>query len=108
MKLHSLIVLAALASGLSTAFAEEQAFDSSKIVSTKSRAEVIADLEIYRASGLDDLEKRDGVEFWSDRYAQAQQRYQTLRQSPSFASRVVEIARMRGEAPQNVAGGPSR
>ncbi|MGA0610832.1 DUF4148 domain-containing protein [Caldimonas sp. KR1-144] len=104
MKLHPLIVLAALASSLAPAFAEEQIFDSSQWRSTKSRAEVIADLEIYRASGLAELESRDSVDFPGDRYAQARQRYLALRHSPSFDSRVVEIARMRGEAPQNLAG----
>lgn len=108
MKLHSLIVLAALASSLAPAFADQQVFYSSQWRSTKSRAEVIADLEVYRASGLAELDTHNGVEFWSHRYAQAQQRYQSLRQSPSFGSRVVEIARMRGEAPQNVAGDTRR
>jgi len=108
MKLHPLIALAALASSLAPAYADEQVFDSSQWRSAKPRAEVIADLEVYRASGLADLDGRNSVEFWSERYAQAQQRYQALRQSPSFGSRVVEIARMRGEAPQNVAGDPRR
>lgn len=63
-----------------------------------SRAEVIADLEIYRQSGLAELEGRDSPEVYGQAYQEAQARYQALRNSPQFAMRVARIAQQRGEA----------
>ena len=69
-------------------------------VSTKSRAEVLADLEIWRESGLAALELTgDGKYNNTDpRYPAAQAKYEELRSSPRFAARVEQIARGRGKA----------
>jgi hypothetical protein len=108
MNVKSLLVAAVAAVSLSPVFAEEQIFDSSKFQSTKSRAEVIAELEIYRASGLQELERRDNVDFASPAYAKAKQTYAALRSNkPNFERRVMEIAQQRGEVTNTAAAGSS-
>lgn len=62
-----------------------------------SRAEVIADLEVYRQSGLAELEGRDEPAFYGADYRAAQARYRALRESPAFSMRVAQLARQRGE-----------
>ena len=68
-------------------------------VSTKSRAEVLADLEIWRESGLAALEMiGDGKYGYSDeRYQAAEAKYEQLRSSPKFAARVQQLAARRGK-----------
>lgn len=63
-----------------------------------TRAQVLADLEIYRQSGLQALDSRDAPDVYGADYMKAQARYQALRQSPAFAMAVARIARERGEA----------
>jgi hypothetical protein len=103
MNLKSLIVALAAAGSASIALADGPSFDFSKHRSTKTRAEVIADLEVYRASGLADLDGREGTEFASVAYAKASQRYAELRKSAAFEQRVAQIARERGEDPMTTA-----
>ncbi|MGA0610843.1 hypothetical protein [Caldimonas sp. KR1-144] len=97
MNIKSLVFAAVAAASLSPAFAEEQIFDSSKIVSTKSRSEVLADLEIYRVSGLAELERHDNVAFASPAYLHAKRLYAGLRSSNNFDRLVTTIAKQRGE-----------
>ena len=70
-----------------------------RAASTKSRAEVLADLEIWRESGLASLETvGEGRNSYSDeRYQAAEAKYQELRASPKFAARVRQLARQGGE-----------
>jgi hypothetical protein len=63
-----------------------------------SRAEVIADLEIYRRSGLDEFDRRESQDLFGSAYIHARARYMALRASPEFQSLVARIARERGEA----------
>lgn len=58
---------------------------------TLSRAEVLADLEVYRASGLAALEGGETVAFHAPEYQRAQARYAELRSSPSFTALVRSI-----------------
>lgn len=67
------------------------------VQATVSRAEVLADLEIYRQSGLAALDSRDSPDFYSTDYQKAQARYKALRSSPAFAMAVARIAQERGE-----------
>lgn len=97
MNIKSLVIAAVAAASLSPVFAEEQNFDSSKFVSTKSRAEVLADLEAYRASGLAELERHDNVDFGSPAYLHAKRLYAGLRNSDNFPRLVTTIAKQRGE-----------
>jgi hypothetical protein len=76
-----------------------------------SRAEVIADLQIWRASGLADLQRDPSYLGFFDRgYLAAVDRYQRQRSSPEFAALVRSIAERRGEAlaPEFIATGGSR
>ena len=66
-------------------------------VMTRGRAEVLADLEIWRRSGMAELANRDQPETYSEQYRQAFARYSAMRASPEFAQRVQEIAHERGE-----------
>lgn len=63
-----------------------------------SRAEVIADLEIYRRSGLAELDSSESPDLFGSAYLHAQARYMALRASPEFRTLVARIARERGEA----------
>ena len=67
-------------------------------VSTKSRAEVLADLQIWRESGLEALE---GIgegqnNYFDPRYRAAQAKYEELRASPRYAELVEKFSRQRG------------
>ena len=64
----------------------------------RSRAEVIADLEIYRRSGLAQLDSSESPDAFGKAYVEAQARYQALRAAPAFKQLVARIARERGEA----------
>ncbi|MDY0746343.1 hypothetical protein SNE35_17660 [Paucibacter sp. R3-3] len=73
-----------------------------------SRAEVIADLEIYRQSGLAELDGRDEPPVYGADYQAAQARYQALHASPAFAMRVARIAQQRGEAVATASSGAAQ
>jgi len=57
-------------------------------VSTLTRAEVLADLQIYRESGLALAELPENIGIDNDRKAKAQARYAQLRNSPYYATLV--------------------
>ena len=65
-----------------------------------TRAEVLADLQVWRESGMAALEQKSseaGPELYGADYRKAQARYFALRNSPMFASRVHQIALERGD-----------
>jgi len=63
-----------------------------------TRAEVLADLQLWREAGMTDLTSGEGgYNVFSSRYREARARYQTLRASPRYAELVLHIARQRGE-----------
>lgn len=53
-----------------------------------SRAEVLADLEIYRLSGLGVYDRPESPDFGSPAYLIAKKRYEDLRKSPKYAELV--------------------
>ena len=66
-----------------------------------TRAEVLADLTIWRKSGLADAQSGESAsDPVSPNYIAAMARYQALRTSPQFAQLVQRIARERGEKAQ--------
>jgi hypothetical protein len=65
--------------------------------STLSRAEVLADLQIWQESGLADLQRIDMPDVYSAQYQRASARYAALRKSTHFAELVQSIAAKRGE-----------
>ena len=71
----------------------------------RTRAEVIADLEVYRKSGLADLDSRDSPDVFGAGYQAAQARYQAMRVSPEFATLVSKIAKARGETVATASAG---
>ncbi len=75
-----------------------------------TRAEVLADLQIWRASGLAALQYRGeaGPDLNSEAAEQARQRYAQLRSSPKFAELVRSIAADRGEVMAALANGSDK
>lgn len=57
-----------------------------------SRAEVLADLQIYRESGLAAVEQSESYGYDIQRAEQARAKYAQLRRSPYFASLVQQYA----------------
>lgn len=91
------IVAATLAAGTAVAQSENNK-DHDMPPHQVTRAEVIADLEIYIQSGLRDIEMRDPPNLSDRNHQTARARYEELRRSPAFAARVQQIAQQRGEA----------
>jgi hypothetical protein len=65
---------------------------------------VLADLEVWKASGLADLQRNDSPDYFSIQYQRASALYAALRKSPHFATLAQRIAQKRGEV---VAGNTS-
>ena len=78
--------------------AVSQATGVPNVVSSKSRAEVLADLQIWRESGMAALQDvGDGQHGYIDpRYSAALAKYQELRASPRFAELVEKFSRKHG------------
>lgn len=73
--------------------------DSRRFQSTVSRAEVLADLQLWRESGLASLNRGEtGYDALSPAYREAHARYTALRASPRYAELVQSYARQRGES----------
>lgn len=88
--------LAALGTALAAADGASPA-DAPVPASTLTRAEVLADLEVWQQSGMAALHAGDGMpDVFSPRFAEAARQYVELRQAPAFAMRVQEIALRRG------------
>lgn len=86
------IIAATLAAGAAFAQSTNASADDAQLPQ-KTRAEVIADLEIYIQSGLRDLEMNDSPDFGGQRHQAARARYDALRRAPAFAARVREIGK---------------
>jgi len=100
VKVNQVLVAAIFSLGAGhAAMAEESSFpEAPRTVSTLTRAEVLADLQIYRESGLDDLDRGEAVDPSSAAHARAEAKYAQLRASPYYATLVQRIASRRGEA----------
>ena len=70
---------------------------SSEQPSTLSRAEVMADLQVWKTSGLAELQNGYTSTISDTQYQRASARYAALRKSPNFATLVQSIAAERGE-----------
>ena len=82
-KIPQLFVAAALSIAASASFAQLLA-DGPAL----TRAEVLADLELYRQSGLAQLDDSPIVNSFSAEYQKAKRRYRELRASPRYAELV--------------------
>jgi hypothetical protein len=65
--------------------------------SSLSRAEVLADLQVWKDSGLSELQNGYTSEVFGTQYRRASERYAALRNSPHFAELVQSVAAKRGE-----------
>jgi hypothetical protein len=90
----SFVVLAAVAG----AARAQEATPTPESTATMSRAEVLADLEIWREAGLAAFDGGEAVDVTSRAYRAAQASYVALRSSPTFAERVARIVRQRSES----------
>jgi len=86
---------------LATAASTAQAIDIASEGQPMSRAEVLADLQIWKQSGMAAFTDGEAsADAYSASYRAAQARYVALRSSPEFAQLVSRIARERGEQMQ--------
>ncbi len=63
----------------------------------KSRAEVLADLAIYRESGLAAVDRTEDFALNANQRAQAEARYAALKSSPKYAELVRRFAAKEGK-----------
>jgi hypothetical protein len=90
--------LAAIAAGLVPALVLAQANAPRQCSAGLSRSAVLADIEIYRSSGLAALDRSEfNFKNPSPQRSAAEARYQQARSSPDFEQRAVAIAQRRGE-----------
>ena len=82
-KIPHLLASAALAVAASASFAQQLPEGPAL-----TRAEVLADLELYRESGLAQLDDSPIVTSFTAEYQRAQRRYRELRASPRYAELV--------------------
>ena len=76
---------------------------------TRSRAEVLAELHLWRISGLEAFSRGEaGPPVFSDAYRKAQARYAWLRASPQYAELVAELTRRPGATVVARYAGPER
>ena len=92
------IIAAAAITGFAFAASAQIQNDSTTVAQAPSRAAVVADLEIYRQSGLQFYDNLDGMDFSSKGYQDAKKRYEDLRKSPKYAELVRTYAARFGEA----------
>jgi Domain of unknown function (DUF4148) len=99
MNVSKLIAALALPVALGTAAwaNEDSALGLPAPTSNLSRAEVLADLQIWRDAGLAELQDGEQSAVGTPRHDAALARYATLRSSPDFAALVQRIALQRGE-----------
>jgi hypothetical protein len=93
-KLNLTFALLALCSGMSTNPVAAQEATEAPV----SRAEVLADLQIWRESGLAAAQTGDSSDPQSPQYVQSLARYNALRGSAMFTELVERIARQRSES----------
>ena len=103
MSTKHLFAAIVVALGASAAMAQEATpdvwarFNDVTLPPSRSRAEVLAELEIYRRSGLAGLERGEATDPFSHQHRVASARYAAMRSSAEFASLVQAIAQRRGE-----------
>jgi len=84
--------LIALSAAAVPAFAQSYSHLDPITQSQKSRAEVLADLEIYRESGLAAADRTEDFTLNASQRAQAEARYAELKASPKYAALVQRFA----------------
>lgn len=93
-----MLMSTACAVAASAAFAQESPSDAPMALSTASRAEVLADLQIWQRSGMAALQQGEaGPQVFDAPYRSALAAYTAMRESPTFALLVRRIAAEIGE-----------
>ncbi|RZI55404.1 MAG: DUF4148 domain-containing protein [Rubrivivax sp.] len=96
--------LIALSAAAVPAFAQSYSHLDPITTSQKSRAEVLADLQIYRESGLAAVDRTEDTSLEINQRAKAQARYAELKSSPRYAALVQKFeARQAGVVTEGVA-----
>ncbi|WP_343607851.1 DUF4148 domain-containing protein [Roseateles sp.] len=97
--------LIALSTAAVPAFAQSYSHLDPITPSQKSRAEVLADLAIYRESGLAAVDRTEDFALNAGQRAQAEARYAALKASPKYAELVQRFAAKdaKGAATEGVA-----
>lgn len=98
--LFSATLMAAALGAVAMPAAAQSASTSHPVV---TRAQVLADLQIYRESGLAEADRPEGLSFENGRRAQAQARYEELKASPRFAMLVAQYAAQEGKGAKGAA-----
>lgn len=97
--IHALIVGSACWCAISSASAQSQPSSTITAVEAKtgplSRAEVVADLRLWRRLGLDSYATHASYSVNLPLYDLALARYQALRSGPAFAAEVAEVLKGR-------------
>jgi Domain of unknown function (DUF4148) len=96
MKVSTLISLLAFPLCASTAAIASEPNPAAPL----TRAEVIADLQVWQESGMSELSNGDEPAIFHPHYDQTMTRYLAARSSPAFAALVHRIAQRRGEVLQ--------
>lgn len=93
MRAKSLLSLnvVALAAALAMPARAEQASLASDGAKPLSRAEVIADLKLWRQAGVEQYAELATYQLEVDAYERAWRAYQRLRNSPAFAAEVAKV-----------------
>ena len=79
-------------------YLREYGIDARRVQSEVTREEVLAELQLWRDSGLAALERGEvGTDIHSAEYQRAAAKYAALRASPQFGELVEQIARQRGK-----------
>jgi hypothetical protein len=89
--------LIALSAAAVPAFAQGYSHLDPITQTQKSRAEVLADLEIYRESGLAAVDRTEDFALNATQRTQAEARYAALKSSPKYAELVQRFAAKEGK-----------
>ncbi len=89
--------LVALTAVAAPAFAQSYSHLDPITQSQKSRAEVLADLQIYRESGLAAADRNEDFDLNPGQRAKAEARYAELKASPKYAALVQRFAAKEGK-----------
>jgi hypothetical protein len=89
--------LIALSAAASPVFAQSYSHLDPITQSQKTRAEVLADLQIYRESGLAAVDRTEDFALNATQRSQAEARYAALKSSPKYAELVQRFAAKEGK-----------
>ena len=96
--LRSALFSLALVAGLAQAGAAQAADQPATRPQDLTRAEVVADFNLWHRAGLDQFMNTPGFDFNSAEYHQAVAVYQSLRSGPAYAEELAKVRAAAGSA----------